>query len=112
MEQLVHRDKNNPCVIIWSLGNESFYGQNHQAMYEWAKSYDKTRPVHYEGDHEFRASDIDSYMYIRPSDLAKWAAQDGDSYEKPIIQQEYAHAMGNGPGGLKEYMETDREYRR
>lgn len=105
----MHRDKNNPCIIIWSLGNESFYGQNHQAMYEWAKSFDKTRPVHYEGDHEFRASDVDSYMYIGTSDLAKLAMQDG---EQPIIQQEYAHAMGNGPGGFKEYMETYRKYRR
>ena len=112
MKQLVHRDKNNPCVIIWSLGNESFYGQNHQAMYEWAKSFDKTRPVHYEGDHDYRASDICSYMYIGISDLAKLATQDGDQYEKPVIQQEYAHSMGNGPGGLKEYMETYRKYRR
>ena len=112
MKQLVHRDKNNPCVIIWSLGNESFYGQNHQAMYEWSKSFDKTRPVHYEGDHDFRASDLCSYMYTGVSDLAKMATEDGDQYEKPIIVQEYAHAMGNGPGGFKEYMETYRKYRR
>ncbi|KAL9102758.1 MAG: hypothetical protein Q9163_002120 [Psora crenata] len=112
MQQLVHRDKNNPCVIMWSLGNESFYGQNHQAMYEWSKRFDKTRPVHYEGDTRFFASDVCSYMYKNVSDLAKLATEDGDEYKKPIILQEYAHAMGNGPGGLKEYMETFREYRR
>ena len=112
MKQLVHRDKNNPCIILWSLGNESFYGQNHQAMYEWSKSFDPTRPVHYEGGPNFHASDIHSYMYIGISDLVKLATQDGDNYEKPIFQQEYAHAMGNGPGGLKEYMEIYRKYRR
>lgn len=112
MKQLVHRDKNNPCVIMWSLGNESFYGQNHQAMYDWSKSFDETRPVHYEGGQGFRASDIHSYMYIGIADLAKLATQDGKDYQKPILQQEYAHAMGNGPGGLKEYMETYRKYRR
>ena len=112
MQQLVHRDKNNPCVIMWSLGNESFYGQNHQAMFEWSKDFDRTRPVHYEGGSGFSASDICSYMYIGVSDLAKLATQDGEDYEKPILLQEYAHSMGNGPGGLKEYMETFRSYRR
>ena len=112
MKQLVHRDKNNPCVIMWSLGNESFYGQNHQDMYEWSKKFDKTRPVHYENDHRFLASDICSYMYTGVSDLADLATQDGDEYEKPVLLQEYAHSMGNGPGGLKEYMETFRKYRR
>jgi beta-galactosidase len=48
--QLVMRDKNHPCVILWSLGNESFYGSNHQSMYDWIKSYDSTRLVHYGGD--------------------------------------------------------------
>jgi len=112
MQQLVHRDKNSPSVIMWSLGNESFYGQNHQTMYEWSKSFDPTRPVHYEGDHEFRASDICSYMYTGVADLAKLATQDGDEYEKPIFLQEYGHAMGNGPGALKEYQETFCKYRR
>ena len=112
MQQLVHRDKNNPCVIMWSLGNEAFYGQNHQAMYEWSKLYDQTRPVHYENDHRFFASDICSYMYTGVSDLMKLATEDGEKYVKPVLLQEYAHAMGNGPGGLKEYMDTFRRYRR
>ncbi|KAG8527009.1 uncharacterized protein KY384_008438 [Bacidia gigantensis] len=112
MRQLVYRDKNNPSVIMWSLGNESFYGKNHQAMYDWVKAYDSTRPVHYEADHEFRASDVCSYMYVNPAQLEQLATQDGDDYKKPIILQEYGHAMGNGPGAMKEYMETFRKCRR
>lgn len=112
MRQLVHRDKNNPSVIIWSLGNESFFGQNHVAMYQWAKAYDTTRLVHYEGDHSYQASDICSSMYNSISDLVKLATQDGDEYEKPILLQEYGHAMGNGPGALKEYQKTFHKYRR
>lgn len=112
MRQLVHRDKNNPSVIMWSLGNESFGGQNHVAMYQWAKAYDPTRLVHYEGDHSYPASDICSSMYNSISDLVKLATQDGDDYEKPILLQEYGHAMGNGPGALKEYQETFYKYRR
>ena len=112
MQQLVHRDKNNPSVIIWSLGNESFGGQNHVAMYEWAKAFDPTRLVHYEGDHSYPASDICSSMYNSISDLVKLATQDGDNYEKPILLQEYGHAMGNGPGALKEYQDTFYQHRR
>ena len=112
MHQLVHRDKNNPSVIMWSLGNESFFGQNHVAMYNWAKEYDPTRLVHYEGDHEYRASDICSSMYNGIPDLINLATRDGDHYEKPILLQEYGHAMGNGPGALKEYQETFYKYRR
>lgn len=112
MQQLVHRDKNNPSVIMWSLGNESFFGQNHVAMYKWAKEYDPTRLVHYEGDHEYRASDICSSMYSSVSDLVNLATRDGDKYDKPILLQEYGHAMGNGPGALKEYQETFYRYRR
>ena len=69
MKQLVHRDKNSPSVVMWSLGNEAYYGRNHRAMYEWSKSYDKTRPVHYEQDHEFRSSDVCSFMYLSVDDL-------------------------------------------
>lgn len=112
MQNLVHRDKNQPSVIIWSLGNESWYGENHQAMYEWSKKFDPTRPVHYENDHEFRASDVESYMYTGFDQLAELATRDGDNYEKPIVLCEYLHAMGAGPGGAKEYMELFRKYRR
>ena len=112
IQQVVNRDKNNPSIIIWSLGNESFFGQNHVAMYKWAKRYDPTRLVHYEGDHEYRASDICSSMYNGIPDLVNLATRDGDHYKKPILLQEYGHAMGNGPGALKEYQETFYKYRR
>ena len=112
MHQLVHRDKNNPSVIMWSLGNESFFGQNHVAMYQWSKKYDPTRLVHYEGDHSYQASDIASSMYTSISDLVNLATADGDKWEKPVLLQEYGHAMGNGPGALKEYQDTFNKYRR
>lgn len=112
MQQVVHRDKNNASVIMWSLGNESFFGQNHVAMYKWAKKFDPTRLVHYEGDHEYRASDVCSSMYNSISDLINLATRDGDHYDKPILLQEYGHAMGNGPGALKEYQETFYKHRR
>lgn len=62
MAAVVHRDKNHPSVIIWSLGNEAFYGQNHAAMYEYARAVDPTRPVHYEGDAKAETADMFSYM--------------------------------------------------
>lgn len=112
MHQLVHRDKNEPCVVMWSLGNEAYYGKNHDAMYDWAKGYDKTRLVHYEGDDSGRASDAYSYMYKSISDLISLAEKDGDKFEKPVLLQEYGHAMGTGPGGLKEYQDTYYKYDR
>ena len=110
MHQLVHRDKNNPSVIIWSLGNESYFGQNHVAMYQWSKKYDPTRLVHYEGDHSYQASDIASSMYNSHADLVNLG--DTDQWEKPVLLQEYGHAMGNGPGALKEYQDIFYKYRR
>lgn len=116
MAQMFHRDKNHASVIIWSLGNESFYGQNHKAMYDWAKAHDPTRPVHYEGDREAASADMYSYMYPpieRLIHLAKTegVAEDG-SYDKPIVLCEYGHAMGNGPGWLQDYEDTFRDYPR
>jgi beta-galactosidase len=64
MKQVVHRDKNHACIIIWSLGNEAFYGRNHKAMYDWVKATDPTRPVHYEGDAKALSVDMFSYMYL------------------------------------------------
>lgn len=105
--QMVQRDKNHPSVIIWSLGNESFCGQNHVAMYETCKMLDPGRLIHYEGDTDMGTTDMYSYMYVSPDGLAKEAltkdvAPDG-TFTKPVILCEYAHAMGNGPGLLKDY---------
>jgi beta-galactosidase len=112
MRQLVHRDKNHACVIIWSLGNEAFYGRNHKAMYEWVKNEDPTRPVHYEGDAKATSADMFSYMYLPIPDMIHKALEEGDDFEKPIILCEYAHAMGNGPGALRDYQDAFNKYRR
>jgi len=111
MEQLVQRDKNHPSIIIWSLGNEAFYGQNHAAMYEYAKKVDPSRLVHYEGDAKAKTADMYSRMYTSVEDLMHMAhtegvAEDG-TFAKPIVLCEYGHAMGNGPGWLMEYAEGE-----
>lgn len=110
MERLYMRDRNQPSVVMWSLGNEAGYGINQKAMSSYIKSRD-TRPVHYEGGNagynggatQFDVLDVESYMYSHVSFLDSYA----QSTEKkmPLFLCEYAHAMGNGPGGLKEYWE-------
>lgn len=104
LERMVERDKNHPSVILWSLGNESFYGRNHAAMYKWAKEHDPTRLVHYEGDREAATADVFSSMYTPVEQMNELGRR--DDLGKPHIMCEYAHAMGNGPGGLKEYWDT------
>ena len=116
MEQMVQRDKNHPSVIIWSLGNEAFYGQNHKAMYDYAKEVDPGRLVHYEGDTNAESADMYSYMYPSVDTLVELAKTEGvnpdGSFDKPIVLCEYAHAMGNGPGWLEDYEEAFRAYPR
>ena len=113
MHSLVERDKNHPSVIIWSLGNESFYGRNHAAMSAWAKSRDPTRLIHYEPDWRAESTDMVSHMYTSPEDLIREAeSQDSESFDKPIILCEYGHAMGNGPGLLEDYQAAFRSDRR
>lgn len=107
-KQMVHRDKNRACVFMWSLGNESFYGRNHVAMYEWIKEFDPSRPVHYEGDVEAKTADVFSWMYPTVQKCIDFAERGS---EKPLILCEYGHAMGNGPGAIKEYVEVFRKYR-
>ncbi|KAF8850106.1 hypothetical protein BDZ45DRAFT_708505 [Acephala macrosclerotiorum] len=109
--QAVYRDKNHPSVIIWSLGNESFYGQNHQHMYDLMHAYDPTRLIHYEGDYEAKTADIYSRMYASVEYITDFATQT-EKWEKPLVMCEYVHAMGNGPGNIKEYIETFYKYPR
>ncbi|SEG79517.1 glycoside hydrolase family 2 TIM barrel-domain containing protein [Paenibacillus sp. UNC499MF] len=110
MRRMVLRDENHPSIIMWSLGNESGFGCNHEAMYKWCRSYDSTRLVHYEGDREGKACDVFSTMYSSPEKMRGFGEM--KELDKPHILCEYAHAMGNGPGGLEHYEELFRTYPR
>ena len=107
--RMVQRDFNHPSIIMWSLGNESGAGQNFAEMYQAIKKID-TRPIHYEGDRQVAYSDVYSTMYSRLENLIK-IGRDTEG-QKPHIHCEYGHAMGNGPGGLREYQEVMRRYDR
>lgn len=98
MVRMVERDKNHPSVMFWSMGNESGNGRNFYAVYDAAKAIDASRPVHYEGKND--AADFDSQMY---PDLVDAARNDAANTPRPYFFCEYAHAMGNAPGNLKEY---------
>ncbi|MGH8916922.1 MAG: glycoside hydrolase family 2 TIM barrel-domain containing protein, partial [Actinomycetes bacterium] len=102
----VERDKNRPSVIMWSLGNESHTGRNLAAMSAWVRERDATRPVHYEGDREREYVDVYSRMYASHDEVD----QIGKESRLPFVLCEYAHAMGNGPGGLLEYRELFERY--
>ncbi|MGO3567776.1 MAG: beta-galactosidase subunit alpha [Serratia grimesii] len=100
IERHVMAQKNHPSIIIWSLGNESGYGCNIRAMAKRCKALDATRLVHYEEDRDAEVVDVISTMYSR---VAMMNAFGEYPHAKPRILCEYAHAMGNGPGGLFEY---------
>ncbi|KAI3325810.1 glycoside hydrolase family 2 protein [Xylariaceae sp. AK1471] len=106
--QLVRRDQLHPSVIMWSLGNEAFYGRNHVAMYKWIKTYDDSRPIHYEADIYAETMDMYSRMYPPIEEMITFA--NDKSKTKPLILCEYVHAMGNGPGNIKEYVDTFYKY--
>lgn len=99
-ERHVHAQKNHPSIIMWSLGNESGYGCNIRAMYSATKAIDDTRLVHYEEDRDAEVVDVISTMYSRAQLMNHFGEH---PHDKPRIICEYAHAMGNGPGGLTEY---------
>lgn len=98
--RMIARDRNHPSVILWSLGNESGYGINHQKMAEAMRLLDSSRPIHYENDYKAITSDVYTRMYDSIDDMKKYIAS---SPKKPYFFCEYAHAMGQGPGNLKEY---------
>ncbi|NQU40281.1 MAG: DUF4981 domain-containing protein [Lentisphaerae bacterium] len=110
MIRMVQRDKNHPSIIMWSLGNESGYGLNHATMYRRTKEIDSTRPVHYELDSEALTADMFSRMYTPVDGLSVEGKKRGAT--KPFMLCEYAHAMGNGPGGLREYWDIFYRYPR
>ncbi|MFF0338558.1 glycoside hydrolase family 2 TIM barrel-domain containing protein [Kribbella sp. NPDC004875] len=112
MRRTVHRDKNHPSIVIWSLGNECGMGDNLKAMYDLVKELDPSRPVHYERDTEAEFVDIYSRMYTSPEGCAEIGADSSLYRNLPFILCEYGHAMGNGPGGLLDYREVFEKYPR
>lgn len=116
--RMVERTKNHPSVIIWSLGNESGFGANHTALAGWIKGYDPTRPVHYEGcvsrwngqdwQDGLGTSDITPPMYPSIEELIEYAQN--PQATRPLFMCEFAHAMGNSVGNLKEYWEVIEKY--
>jgi beta-galactosidase/evolved beta-galactosidase subunit alpha len=126
MRRMVMRDRNHACVIFWSLGNETKFAENHRAMAALARKLDPTRLIHYEQDLSAETCDVYSRMYSGIDWITKfgegkeplkgWGEQKDilpEEYagKKPLILCEYAHAMGNGPGGFKEYWEAFYKYK-
>lgn len=116
IESLYERDKNHPCVIIWSLGNECSGGENFLKMHDYLHKVDTTRPVHYESiwgdkdkfDFNKNVTDIYSQMYPKPWDLEKDIISHPD---KPWMLCEYSHAMGNSCGGNEKYLQLMDKYK-
>ena len=109
-QRMLQRDFNHPSIIIWSMGNEAGMGPNFEACYNWIKSYDPSRPVHYEravGYKDNAYTDIVCPMYMRPDDCEKYVTENPT---KPLIQCEYAHSMGNSMGCLSDYWKLIRRY--
>lgn len=109
-QRMVLRDKNHPSVIVWSMGNEAGMGPNFEACYHWIKDYDASRPVHYERavyDRDGAFTDIICPMYWDYAQCEKYLK---NNPSKPLIQCEYAHAMGNSMGGLDHYWKLVRQY--
>jgi beta-galactosidase len=105
MERMVERDKNHPCVVFWSLGNEAGHGENFKKMVAAAKKIDTSRPFHYR--QMWEAVDTDSETYWTPNQVEKHAKEHSD---RPFMLEEYAHAMGNSVGGLQEYWDVFNAY--
>ncbi len=114
VQNMVARDKNHPCVIAWSLGNESGYGTNHEAAAGWIRKADSTRPLHYEGavsrnnggdwSGGQRVTDIVCPMYPPINDIIAWSRTPITATDqRPMILCEYSHAMGNSNGSLSDY---------
>lgn len=133
IERMVQRDRNYPCIFMWSLGNEAGFGSNFAGMKKAALTLDATRPVHYEGDADMSVSDVASRMYPTIELLEKMGnyqeitisfmdnlmnqlTSDNKPFKpeqyrgKPVLICEYAHAMENSLGNFQEYMDVFEKY--
>ncbi len=108
VERMVERDKNHPSIITWSLGNEAGNGVNFEAAYDWVKQRDPSRPVQYERAELSRNTDIVCPMYMTIDRMLDYASKPQD---RPLIQCEYAHAMGNSVGNLQDYWDAIESHR-
>ncbi len=106
----VQRDKNRPCVVIWSMGNESAYGCNFERVLQWTKAFDSSRLTHYESARyrnrhkRYDYSSLDLYSRMYPS-MDEIRAYLENMPTKPFLLCEYCHSMGNGPGDLEDYFQ-------
>lgn len=115
VQRCVERDKNRPCVLIWSMGNECAYGCTFEEALKWTKEFDPGRLTHYEsaryrsGEKKYDYSNLDMYSRMYPSieEIHDYFKKDG---KKPFILCEYCHAMGNGPGDLEDYFQVLHQY--
>ena len=105
--RMFERDKNYPSIITWSLGNEAGNGENFFATYNWLKEQDTTRPTQYEGATKYSNTDIQAPMYWTIDKMVKYAE---NNPTRPLIQCEYAHAMGNSVGNLQDYWDVIEKY--
>lgn len=111
VQRMVLRDRNRPCILIWSMGNEAGYGCTFEEALRWTKEYDSTRLTHYEGalhppsdrKNDFSNIDLYSRMYATTQVTDTFMA---DNPDKPFILCEYIHAMGNGPGDIEDYFQN------
>jgi len=114
VRNMVEAFKNHPSIILWSLGNEAGNGENFVACAKWVKERDPSRPVHYEGAGQDAYVDLFSPMYYGIGGLVPWAREQEKKpldQQRPLIQCEYNHTMGNSSGGLAEYWKLFRQER-
>lgn len=108
VQLMIQRDKNRPCIVMWSMGNESAYGCNFEKALRWTKEFDPDRLTQYESAryrnydaaYDFKNLDLYSRMYPSIEEIQEYLDRDAG---KPLLLVEYCHSMGNGPGDLEDY---------